>query len=289
MKLSGHTRPYAVLGHPIGHTLSPVMHNRSIQSLGLDAIYLALDVAPDALMDVLPAMKAMGFGGVNLTVPLKEVAFRGFETLDPSAESLGAVNTVEFTDDGMVGHNTDGEGFLLALKEAFGSSPRDRRVFVLGAGGAGRALAITCAMAGAKEIIITDLDADRPMKVIEEVQNLSPTTHMRSVPPSRDSWNMVCSEADLVLQCTPVGMKPDDEPLLQASAFRPGQEVFDLVYMYPETGIMKVARECGASVTNGLGMLLHQGAKAFRIWTGQEPDVQAMRSALETEVYDGDA
>ncbi len=143
MKLSGHTRPYAVLGHPIGHTLSPVMHNRSIQSLGLDAIYLALDVAPDALMDVLPAMKAMGFGGVNLTVPLKEVAFRGFETLDPSAESLGAVNTVEFTDDGMVGHNTDGEGFLLALKAAFGSSPRDRRVFVLGAGGAGLTFSTT--------------------------------------------------------------------------------------------------------------------------------------------------
>lgn len=287
MKLSGHTRPYAVLGHPIGHTLSPVMHNSSFKSLGRDAIYLAFDVAPDALMDVLPAMKAMGFGGVNLTVPLKEVAFRGFEELDPSAESLGAVNTVEFTDAGMIGHNTDGEGFLLALKETFGSSPRDRRVFVLGAGGAGRALAITCAVAGAKEIIITDVDADRSLKVIEEIQDLSPTTHMRSVPPSPESWNMVCSEADLIVQCTPVGMRVEDEPLLPASAFRPWQEVFDLVYMYPETGIMKMARESGASVSNGLGMLLHQGAKAYHIWTGQEPDVQAMRSALEAEVYGG--
>ena len=137
VKLSGHTKPYAVLGHPIGHTLSPVMHNASFQALGLDAIYLAFDVHPDRLMEVLPAMRDMGFGGVNLTVPLKEAAFRGLKELGPSAQWLGAVNTVEFRPDGTLkGHNTDGQGFLTALQEAFDLRVAGKRLFVLGCGGA---------------------------------------------------------------------------------------------------------------------------------------------------------
>ena len=122
MNLSGHTKPFAVLGHPIGHTLSPVMHNASIQELNFDGIYLALDVHPDRLMEVLPSMALMGFAGVNLTVPHKEVAFHGLDNLDASAKLFGAANTVEFTENGMVGHNTDGYGFLKALEEAFGKT-----------------------------------------------------------------------------------------------------------------------------------------------------------------------
>ena len=124
--LSGHTKPYAVLGHPIGHTLSPVMHNAAMQSLGLDAIYLAFDVAPERLLEVLTAMKAMGFGGVNLTAPLKEVAFKGFTSLAESAKRLGAVNTVQFTAAGMVGHNTDGLGFLTSVRESLGLATKKR-------------------------------------------------------------------------------------------------------------------------------------------------------------------
>src|SRR5262245_12670128 len=127
--LSGHTKPYAVLGHPIGHTMSPIMHNASIESLGLDAIYLAFDVAPARLLDVLPAMQSMGFGGVNLTIPLKEVAYRGLKQLDESARLLGAVNTVQFTEHGMIGHNTDGYGFLKAMEEAFGEPVKGAAVF----------------------------------------------------------------------------------------------------------------------------------------------------------------
>ena len=159
MNLSGHTKPFAVLGHPIGHTLSPVMHNASIRELKFDGIYLALDVHPDRLMEVLPSMALMGFAGVNLTVPHKEVAFQGLEKLDESAKLFGAANTVEFTEDGMVGHNTDGYGFLKALEETFGKTVNGDAVFVLGCGGAGRATALQSATKGAKLLVLADIDA----------------------------------------------------------------------------------------------------------------------------------
>lgn len=280
-KLSGHTKPYAVLGHPIGHTLSPVMHNASIESLGLDAIYLAFDVHPDRLLEVLPAMQAMGFGGVNLTIPLKEVAFRGLKQLDDSARLLGAVNTVQFTAGGMVGHNTDGYGFVKAMDEAFGEPLAGAKVFVLGCGGAGRAVALMCAGQGVAEIILAEVDAAKRMGVAAELNKLYPRVCVTHA----DDPASACRAADVVVQATPVGMKQTDTPLLGPEAFRAGQRAFDLIYMYPETVFMKQARLGGARTANGLGMLLHQGARAFAIWSGREPDIEAMRAALQKAVY----
>lgn len=282
--ISGHTRPFAVLGHPIGHTLSPVMHNASFAALGLDAIYLAFDVEPERLLEVLPAMKLMGFGGVNLTIPHKEVAFRGLEKLDDSARLLGAVNTVQFTEAGMVGHNTDGYGFLRALEEAFGKSPKDDAVFVLGSGGAGRAVALMAAQAGAREVTLADLDLLRSERVGNEIRANFPTTSVHVVV-NPSAQKEAAQKADLVVQATPVGMKPYDKSLLPPESFRAGQRAFDLIYHMPETAFMKAARAGGAKASNGLGMLLHQGARAFQIWTGQEPSVPAMRKALEQAVY----
>lgn len=282
-KLSGHTQPFAVLGHPIGHSLSPVMHNASFQSLGLDAVYLAFDVHPDRLMHVLAAMRDMGFRGVNLTVPLKEVAFANLADLDESASLLGAVNTVAFTETGMKGYNTDGHGFVTAVNESFGPSIAGEHVFVLGTGGAGRAVALMSAREGARTISLTDVDETRCHKVADEIRRLHPSIAVQVVA-SVDAPGAV-READLVVQSTPVGMKASDPSLLPPGAFRTGQKVFDLIYMFPETPILRTAREQGARVANGLGMLLHQGARAFTIWTGQQPDTDAMRRALEKAVY----
>lgn len=284
MNISGHTQPFAVLGHPIGHTLSPVMHNASFATLGLDAIYLAFDVKPERLMTVLPAMRSMGFGGVNLTIPHKEVAFRGLEKLDESAKLLGAVNTVQFAGEGMVGHNTDGFGFLRALDEAFGRNTKDDAVFVLGSGGAGRAVALMAAQAGAREVTLADLDRARSERVAEEIRGHFPgvKVHVVATPVEQAA---AARKADLVVQATPVGMKPTDLSLLPPEAFREGQRAFDLIYHVAETVFMKAARAGGAQACNGLGMLLHQGARAFHIWTGMEPAVAAMRQALEKAVY----
>lgn len=285
MKISGHTRPFAVLGHPIGHTLSPIMHNAAFEALRWDAIYLAFDVRPDRLMTVLPAMKSMGFHGVNLTIPLKEVAFKGLEHLDESARLLGAVNTVQFTEDGrLVGHNTDGFGFLKAVEEAFGRGVAGDRLFVLGAGGAGRAVALTAAQAGARAIAIADLERPRAERVAEEIRARFPRVEVSVA--GDDAQRIAMSrEADLVVQATPVGMRDEDISPLPPSAFRPGQRAFDLVYHRSKTVFMRAAMDGGAEAVNGLGMLLHQGARAFYIWTGVEPPVDVMRRALEREVY----
>ena len=286
MNISGHTTPFAVLGHPIGHTLSPIMHNRSIAALGMDAIYLAFDAPPDRLMEILPAMRDMGFRGVNLTVPLKEVAFRGVDALDVSSELSGSVNTIEFLDDGRLrGHSTDGYGFVTALKESSGMSLPGQSVFVLGCGGAGRAVAITCADEGASRVVVSDIDAARADKVVEEIRALSDNVTVESAGTDTTAWAAAAARADLVIQATPVGMKPEDAPLLSREAFHKGQMVFDLIYMYPETGIMTEALAAGAKAANGLGMLLHQGARSFEIWTGRTPDIAAMRAALEESVY----
>lgn len=284
MKLSGHTKPFAVIGHPIGHTLSPVMHNASMEELGFDGIYLALDIHPDELMEVLPSMAKMGFAGVNLTVPHKEIAFRGLEKLDESAKLLGAANTVQFTEDGMIGHNTDGYGFLMALEEAFGKRVEGDAVFVLGCGGAGRAVALMAAKEGARLLVLADIDAERVQKLEDEIRELAPDVVITQALDDASKIKL-CRECDLVVQASPVGMKMEDPSLLPPEAFRAGQRAFDLVYMYPETAILTTAREAGAQIANGLGMLLHQGARAFEIWTGVQPSIPAMRNALEKAVY----
>jgi shikimate dehydrogenase len=276
----------AVLGHPIGHTLSPVMHNASIKALGLDAEYEygKLDVAPEDLMERLAQFPAEGYAGVNLTIPLKEVAFQGLEKLDVSVEILGAVNTVEFGEDGPVGHNTDGYGCLKALEEAFGKAAEGDNVFVLGCGGAGRAVALMVALDGAKSVILADVDAQRVANLAAEISDQAPDVDVFQCLEKEDQIEK-CRTADLVIQASPVGMKKDDPSLMPPEAFREGQRVFDLIYMYPETTLLSVAKSQGAQVANGLGMLLHQGAKAFEIWTGIEPDTAAMRAALEKAVY----
>ncbi|MBM4151918.1 MAG: shikimate dehydrogenase [Kiritimatiellaceae bacterium] len=276
----------AVLGHPIGHTLSPVMHNASIQALGLgqEYEYGKLDVPPGELLVRLAQLPAEGYAGVNLTIPLKEVAFQGLTQLADSAKILGAVNTVEFTADGMIGHNTDGYGFLQALEEAFGRTVAGDSVFVLGCGGAGRAVALMAALNGAKSLTLADVDAQRVSNLEKEISRIAPAVNLfQCLEPAAQV--QACRAADLVIQASPVGMKKEDPSLLPPEAFRAGQRAFDLIYMYPETAFLSAAKSSGARIANGLGMLLHQGAKAFKIWTNISPDVSAMRKALEEKVY----
>ncbi|MDI6774545.1 MAG: shikimate dehydrogenase [Verrucomicrobiota bacterium] len=284
MNISGQTKVFAVLGHPIRHSLSPAMHNASLRALGLDAVYTAFDVRPDRLMRVLPAMADMGFGGVNLTAPLKEAAFAGLKDLDDSARRLGAVNTVEFRPDGIKGHNTDDRGFLTAIEEAFAIAPAGRSIFVLGCGGAGRAVALACAIRGARRLLLADLREERAGRLADEIRALAPAVEIVPLPPDPAQWTASCPEAELVVQATPVGMKRDDASLLASAAFRSEHRVLDLVYPYSETAFMKAARQAGARTANGLSMLLHQGAYAFTIWTGKQADVTAMRTALEKAV-----
>ncbi len=284
MKISGHTKAYAVLGHPVAHTLSPAMHNAAFEALGMDAVYLAFDVAPERLAEALGAMRDMGFGGANLTVPLKEIALPHLARLDESAQLLGAVNTVRFDPDGTTGFNTDGEGFLQAFEEAFDTTVAGKSVFVMGAGGAGRAVALACAGAGVTAITLCDLDEARAGKLATELETkyFIEDVHVAV----RGEVIARLRKADVIVHATPLGMNRENLSPVAPSGFSKGQLAFDLVYVSPETRFVRDARAAGLKAVNGLGMLLHQGAKAFEIWTGAKAPVEVMRKALEKEVYE---
>mgnify|MGYP002666838108 CR=1 FL=1 len=266
---------FAVLGHPIGHSFSPVMHTASFRSIGFDGEYTRLDVPPEALADALKALADEGFTGANLTIPHKQLALPMMDALTPEAERLGAVNTVLFRDGQMRGHNTDGPGFLAAAKATLGFEAQGRRVAVIGCGGAGRAIAHTLAMAGAAAIGLLDVDAARVRALADELRAHGAAAESIG----RDRLR----EADFVAQCSPSGLAVFPEPAARAEDFREGQALYDIVIPpgNPITPTMAEAAKAGVRGANGVRMLVEQGALSFRFWTGLEADREAMCRAVE--------
>ena len=282
---SGSTRVVAVLGHPVAHSLSPAMHNPTLQAMGLNAVYAAFDVHPDHLLEVLRSMAHMGAAGVNLTIPHKQVAFRGLKHLSDTARLAGSVNTVVFREDGeLEGHSTDGYGLRAAVEEAFGSGMDGKRVLLLGCGGAGRAAALQAADDGAAELWLANRTPERSSELADDLRRRFPELRVEccaSWPPSPEEVRL----CDLILQSTSLGMKPEEPALLEPDHFREGQAFFDMTYVQRTTPTMRAAREAGASAANGLGMLLHQGVRSLEIWTGRGVPVEVMRAALRRAVY----
>ncbi len=277
-------KPFALLGHPVGHSLSPAMHNAAFKALGLRAHYALLDVPPGGIPRALEELRAQHYGGLNVTIPHKEAAYRHLaarHALSDTARALRSVNTVVFRPDGsLLGDNTDAPGFLDALKESFRASPRGKRILLLGCGGAGRALALTCALQGAASITVADIHLAARRRLLLALRQTAPGLPVAGVSLDPRRLAARARECDLLIQATPVGMKPGDPSLLPPEAFRKGQLVFDLIYNPDETPLLATARAAGARTANGLGMLLHQGARAFHLWTGRKAPVPVMRAAL---------
>ncbi len=275
--------PFALLGHPVGHSLSPAMHNAAFKTLGLRAHYDLIDVEPGDVPRVVEELRKLGFGGLNITIPHKEAAYRFLaakHALSDAAQLLHSVNTVVFRPDGsLLGDNTDAPGFLDALKESFRASPRGKRILLLGCGGAGRALALTCAMQGAESVLVADVNLAARRRLLLALRHAAPGLPVAGI--SLERARTAARDCDLIIHATPVGMKPGDPSLLPAEAFRKGQLVFDLIYNPAVTPLLATARAAGARAANGLGMLLHQGARAFHLWTGRKAPVASMRTALE--------
>ena len=282
--ISSNTQIFAVVGYPIDHSLSPLMHNASMKSLNFDGIYLALNINPDDVVETLPMMNKMGFKGINLTIPHKEIVYSHLEILDDSAKLFKSVNTILFEDNKIKGFNTDGYGFLKALESSFGKNIDGDKVFVLGCGGAGRTVALQSTKSKAKSIWLADIDEDKILKLKDEILSLDPTMKVY-YSLTLDEQIDGCKDSDLIIQASPVGMKENEKSLFPSDAFNKNQRVFDLIYMYPETSFMSKAKESGASVANGLGMLLYQGEKAFRIWTSFDANQDVMMDVLSKKVY----
>ena len=283
--ISSKTQIFAVVGYPIDHSLSPLMHNASMKSLNFDGIYLALNINPDDVVETLPVMKKIGFKGINLTIPHKEIVYSHLETLDESAKLFKSVNTILFEDDEIKGFNTDGYGFLKALGSSFGKEIDNDKVFILGCGGAGRTVALQSTKSKAESIWLADIDEDKILKLKDEILSLDPTMKIY-YSLNLDEQIDGCKDSNLIIQASPVGMKENEKSLFPSCAFNNNQRVFDLIYMYPETSFMKNAKQSGAEAANGLGMLLYQGEKAFRIWTNCEANQDVMMDVLSKKVYD---
>ena len=270
---------FAVFGDPVEHSLSPVMHNAAYKALGMDCEYQKFRVTPDDLEAAIKGARAMGFGGLNLTIPLKEKALEIVEP-DTMARDIGAVNTIEFSDDtidgitGIAGHNTDGIGAVKALT-ASGVDIPDSRVLILGAGGAARAVAYQLAKDGAR-VTIANRTLGKAQELAGNVRSVGDAsgTGLEELPG-------LTANADIIINTTSVGMHPDtDRTLVTADMMHTGQVIFDIVYSPLETRLLREAKNAGAVTIDGIRMLVLQGAESFRIWTGIEPPVGVMEQAV---------
>ena len=290
MNISGKTKVYAVIGHPVAHSLSPVMHNANFAANGDDAVYVAFDVAPDRVVEAVHSLHALGCGGLSVTIPHKEVLFRGIKLLDESATLAGAVNTVEFSADGPKGYNTDGEGFVKSFHHEFGPMT-GKQVAVLGNGGSARSVAIAAIKDGASEVTIVGRDFEKAAALANDMKTSPAIAYALGCTPADaiKALHMIdrieLMVADVVVNATPIGMKKNDVSIFSSIPFKRTACAMDLIYTFPETQFMKAAKAGGSKTANGLGMLLHQGAKQYEIWTGKKANLDAMRTALEKAVY----
>ncbi len=281
MNVSGNTSVYGIFGYPVKHSLSPLMQNAAFLKVGIDAVYVPFEVEPDKLGEAINGVRALGIKGINVTVPHKERVIEHLDYLSDEAEFLGAVNTVKNKNGELTGYNTDAEGFLRSLIEE-GIEFERKKVLMFGAGGAARAVGYALLKGGVKFLNIVNRNFQRA----KEVGKLLGTRGNVLVFPLKESTvEALLNDIDLIVNTTSVGMAPGDPWLFNYSRIPEGITVVDIIYNPPETPLLKAAREKGCKTVNGLGMLVHQGAVAFEIWTGKKAPVDTMRKVLERKLY----
>lgn len=281
-RISGHTGLLALIGSPVGHSASPLMYNYSFERLGLDCAYVAFDVKEQDVKAALDAMRLFHMRGMNVTMPDKVEAARHVDELSPAAQIIGAVNTIVNENGKLVGHITDGEGFVNNLKD-HGVDIRGKKITVAGGGGAATAIQVQCALDGAREIVIfnkKDSFFERTLQTAEKIRSAVPECKV-SVYDIDDVERMTeeIESSDIFANATIVGMKPmDDQSVVKdLSALRPGLVVADIVYNPEETLLLKQAKEAGCTCIGGKGMLLWQGVSAFKLFTGEDMPVEEVK------------
>lgn len=277
MTPSGSTRVAAVIGDPVRHSLSPVLHNAAFAASDLDWVYVALEVAAGSGAQAVEAMRRLGLAGMSVTMPHKSDVAAAVDQLTPEAEELGAVNCVAWDGSRLVGHNTDGAGFVDALRSDLAIDPAGRRTAVLGAGGAARAVTRALASAHAAEIVVINRTPARAEAALSLAGSHARVGSIADV-----------AAADIVVNATSVGMgtATGDSSPVPADLLHEGQVVIDLVYQPLVTALLRDAAGRGAVTLNGVGMLLHQAGRAFSLWTGMEPPLAEMRAALDAALLE---
>lgn len=282
MRPDTQTRLVGVIGWPIEHSISPAMQNAALREMALNWTYLAFAVEPERVGQALDGVRGLGLVGLNVTIPHKSAVIEHLDEIDDAVEALGVANTIIRREDGsLMGRNTDGPGFLRSLSER-SHSVDGRAVTLLGAGGSARAVAWACARDGAESVTVVNRTLERAEGVAELLRSTTDLERVAAVALEAPEAEGAVSGADVIVDCTSVGMYPhhEVEPVVPSGWMRAGQVVADLTYNPLDTVLLQAAREAGAETVDGAGMLVHQGAISLQYWSGQEPPVETMRRAL---------
>jgi shikimate dehydrogenase len=273
--ISAHTKILCIIGHPISHTMSPLMHNIALNDLNLDYVYVAFDVTPKNLRHALNGIRALNIRGMNVTIPHKETILSYLDSIDPIAQKIGAVNTIKLEDGRIYGKNTDAEGFIRAIEDA-NIDISEMDVLLLGSGGAAKAVSYALIQKISK---LTILNRTKP-KATELANKLKKESEIPIFAKKLEETtiNDEIQNVDLVVNATPVGMYPSQqESILSSNMLHQDLIVFDLIYNPLETKLIKDARKVGCKTINGLDMLISQGALAFEWWTDKKPNINLMK------------
>ncbi|MFZ5823835.1 MAG: shikimate dehydrogenase [Bacillota bacterium] len=278
--IPGQARQLGVLGHPIGHSVSPAMHNAAFRAQSMNAIYGAFDVEPAQLKAAIDGIRALSFLGVNVTIPHKEAVIAHLDEVAPTARQVGAVNTIVNRGGRLVGYNTDGWGFISSLEE-HKIKIVGLHAVVLGAGGASRAVAMHLAMAGVRRLTISNRSPERAAALAADVRRVEARVAVDAVEAFSPEERHALMDAGLVVNCTPMGMHPDtgSSPIRDMNLLPQGAVVYDTVFNPMETRLLREARIRGLHTVGGLAMLVHQGACAWEYWFGRRGPVNVMHTA----------
>ncbi len=282
--INAKTNVCAIFGHPVGHSLSPELHNTAFDALDLPFVYVAHDVQPGNVVKALEGIRVMGYRGLSVTIPHKIEAMQGVDEVHEIARGIGCINTVVNEDGRLVGYNSDGLGALGALRDA-GADPKGKNVLMLGSGGAARAIAITIAQeAPPKQMAILGVVMDELDRLVQDVrQQGAPEVTGRQL--TESSLAESIAEADILLHCSPIGMHPnEDDSLVPAEMFREPMVVFDAVYNPRRTKLLRDAQAAGCRTIEGIEMFLGQAYVQFELWTGRQAPRDVMRRVVEEKL-----
>ena len=277
-----------VFGDPVAHSFSPEMQNAALHACEINAQYARFHIRPHELRSALRFLRNLDLVGVNLTVPHKIAGFGQIDEAHESSSRIGSVNTIRVLDKRLIGSNTDGEGFLRAVRSEFSVDLRDLRVLIIGAGGGtGRAIAWQCALENCERLVLVNRTLERANALAERLRSffmearvLGPAARLEAVAWEESVMRMQLADIDLIVNATPIGMNPSDAAPILGRLIAPHHMVFDCVYGPSKTALLRAAEQAGARSTNGISMLLHQGALSFSIWFDRDPPIDAMRKAL---------
>jgi len=283
MKIDSATSLYAVIGHPVRHSLSPVMHNFLFQKYKINAVYLAFDISPNDLRIFFQAMRVLPVAGCNITLPHKTNAFKFLDKIDTSAQAVSAVNTVVNKNGKLVGYNTDIYGIEMTLKNLKVDIPTST-FLVLGAGGAARAVIYCLVRHKSPQIYLANRTYVRALNLKNLIARTFPHSVIKALPLDDSHLKKIISEVDCIINATSLGIKPDDPSPLPVEFIRRRHKIFDLTYNPDSSALIRFSRKKGCRAIDGLPMLVWQGLKAFNIWTNIQPDFNSVYRKLKTEL-----